>query len=444
MAPQKRKLDELSGTGEQPTRQVIPVIGDSAVYVGRGLLHKIPEELLAHKGVKASRFVIISDETVWSLYGRTLLDAFNATGKFKKVSFVDGFMRKGDADPGCCGGGEEIEDISDGLKLVFTYQVPTGEDSKCRDVKAKIEDFMIEKRCNRDTCVIALGGGVVGDLVGFVAATYMRGVPFVQIPTSSTAMIDSSVGGKTAINVPGGKNLIGAFHQPVLVYMDMDCLKTLGRRELVEGIAEAIKMGCIRQLRLFETLEANPQKVMNLDPDLIQEVIYHAVEQKAEVVRLDEKEGGIRSTLNWGHTIGHAIEALKSPAMMHGECVSVGCVVEAELARLLGHASLTPEKIRRITDCFASYGLPVYVPRGLEIPALMKKMSLDKKNRGNSIRCTITTDIGASINDPQPVDKELMVRVMSESMAAGVKAGPEWTPHEGRHAVKAAGGQMAA
>merc|ERR1712032_1228758 len=157
------------------------------------------------------------------------------------------------------------------------------------------------------------------------------------------------------------------------------------------------------------------------------EAIYLAVMEKAEVVRLDEKEGGIRSTLNWGHTIGHAIEAIKSPAMMHGECVAVGCVVEAELARLIGHAALTPEKIKRITDCFAAYGLPVHVPRGLEISKLMKKMSLDKKNRGNSIRCTVVTDIGISVTDPQPVDKELVKTVMTESATAGCSR-PEWIP----------------
>jgi len=326
--------------------------------------------------------------------------------------------------------------------VLLTYQVAAGEGSKCREVKAAIEDFMLLHRCNRDTCMLALGGGVVGDLVGYVAATYMRGVPVVQIPTSSTAMIDSSVGGKTAINVPAGKNLIGAFHQPVLVYADMDLLETLGRRELVEGIAESIKMGCIRLPSLFDLLEAHPERVMALDPELITQVIYDSVRMKAEVVAADEREAGLRGTLNWGHTIGHAIEALKSPAMMHGECVAIGCVAEAEVARRLGHAALDAGKIERITKCFASYGLPIHVPRGLEIKSLMKKMALDKKNQGNTIRCTIVTEIGVSITNPQPVPKELMEATMAESMAAGNQL-PEWVPHEGNHAVAAAGGQMA-
>jgi len=339
-----------------------------------------------------------------------------------------------------------VESADDG-KLLLTYQVPAGENTKSREVKAAIEDFMLLHRCNRDTCMLALGGGVVGDLVGYVAATFMRGVPFVQVPTSTTAMIDSSVGGKTAINVPAGKNLIGAFHQPVVVYADMDLLPTLGRRELVEGIAEAIKMGVIRKPALFDLLEAHPERVMALDPALIEEVMYESILGKAEVVAQDEKEAGLRSTLNWGHTIGHAIEAIKSPAMMHGECIAAGCVVEAELTLRLpstAGAPLDRAKIQRVTDCFASYGLPVYVPRGLEIDTLMRKMALDKKNRGNTIKCTIVTDIGVTIVQPQPVARELMQAVMAESMEAGVRAGPEWVPHEGRVAVASAGGQMAA
>ena len=199
-----------------------------------------------------------------------------------------------------------------------------GEGSKSRANKAAIEDFVLSHKCQRDTCFLALGGGVVGDLTGYVASTFMRGVPVIQIPTSMMAMLDSSVGGKTAINVPAGKNLIGAFHQPVAVYADMDLLVTLGKRELVEGIAEAIKMGVIRLPSLFELLEAHPAQVMALEPALIEQVMYDAMRGKAEVVCADEKEAGVRGTLNWGHTIGHAIEALKSPAMMHGECVSVG------------------------------------------------------------------------------------------------------------------------
>ncbi|KAL3895994.1 MAG: hypothetical protein SGPRY_013376 [Prymnesium sp.] len=190
----------------------------------------------------------------------------------------------------------------------------------------------------------------------------------------------------------------------------MNLLVSLGRRELVEGIAEAIKMGVIRIPSLFDLLEANPEQVMALQPDLIEQanivVMYDAIRGKAEVVAQDEKEAGVRSTLNWGHTIGHAIEAIMSPAMMHGECISAGCVAEAELTLKLGlDSKIDGAKIKRIADCFASYGLPIHVPRGLNIEQLMRKMALDKKNRGNTIKCTIVTDIGASISQPQPVPR---------------------------------------
>lgn len=432
-------------------RRIIPVIGDSKVNVGRGLLKEIPAELTPANGIKASRFVIVSDQNVWPLYGKQLVDAFQALGNMTVHDAASDAVARaanpmGFAIPpmGCSCGIYEVADSSGDNKMLLTYQVPSGEGSKSREVKAAIEDFMLQHRCNRDTCMIALGGGVVGDLVGYVAATFMRGVPYVQVPTSSTAMIDSSVGGKTAINVPAGKNLIGAFHQPVVVYADMDLLATLGRRELVEGIAEAIKMGVIRMPSLFELLEAHPERVMALDTELIEQVMYDSIRGKAEVVAQDEKEAGIRSTLNWGHTIGHAIEALKSPAMMHGECVAAGCVAEAELVLRLEIASqLDQVKLKRIADCFASYGLPVHVPAGLEIEQLMRKMALDKKNRGNTIKCTIVTDIGVSIVQPQPVPREVMEAVMKESMTEAA-ARPKWVPHDGKVAVQAAGGQMAA
>ena len=165
-------------------------------------------------------------------------------------------------------------------------------------------------------------------------------------------------------------------------------------------------MGCIRMPSLFEALEASPARVMDLERSLIESVIYDSVRGKAEVVAADEKEAGLRGTLNWGHTVGHAVEALKSPALMHGECVAIGCVVEAELSLRMGNSNLSREKIERVTRCFASYGLPIHVPHELDVGMLMKKMALDKKNQGTSIRCTIVTDIGVSLTNPQPVDKK--------------------------------------
>lgn len=305
---------------------------------------------------------------------------------------------------------------------VLEFQIEPGEKSKSREVKSAIEDFMLEHRCTRDTVVIALGGGVVGDLSGFLAATYMRGVPVVQIPTSVMAMVDSSVGGKTAINVPAGKNLIGAFHQPRFVFADMTLLRTLSSREVAEGMAEAIKMGIIRDAKLFEIMEKEHGKIGALDPSVTANVIYESVRHKADVVAQDEKEIGVRATLNFGHTIGHAIEALKSPEMLHGECVSVGCVLEADLAARLGH--LDAKAVPRIRECFESYGLPVVMPElpeGKGLPELMAKMAVDKKNAGGAIRCTIITGIGSSIDCPQPVPRETIEAVLRDAIAASIE-----------------------
>jgi hypothetical protein len=240
----------------------VPVTGGSVVHVGRQLLSSIPSELLEAAHIKASKFVVVSDHNVWGHYGAQLMEAFYRAG-YRAASLDP-------ADPAAAA----ATAAQAAAPLVAAMQVEPGEGSKSRATKAAVEDFMISLRCNRDTCLVAFGGGVVGDLVGFVAATYMRGVPVVQIATSTTAMIDSSVGGKTAINVPAGKNLIGAFHQPTLVYADMDLLASLPRRELVEGIAEAIKMGCIRDPALFALLERRAEAVLALERATTARVIY--------------------------------------------------------------------------------------------------------------------------------------------------------------------------
>lgn len=362
-------------------------MGDSRVLIAGGILDEIPRQLLA-AGVKPSAFVIVSDKTVQGHYGARLVAAFKREG---------------------------ITEEPASKPRLLSYAFKPGEDSKNRQTKADVEDFMLANRCTRDTVVIALGGGVVGDLSGFIAATYMRGVPVVQIPTSTMAMIDSSVGGKTALNVPAGKNLIGAFHQPRIIFADPEVLQTLSRREVVEGLAEAVKMGVIRDARLFKLMASEPERIMRLENALMQEVLYSAIRHKAEVVAIDEKETGLRATLNYGHTIGHAIEALVSPKFLHGECVAMGCVAEAELACRLGH--LPRPAIAEIRDCFAAYGLPVVAPPGLSVDALMGKMAVDKKNQGGAIRCTIITGVGTSIDHPLPVPREMMESVVRDMVA---------------------------
>lgn len=367
----------------------IPVVGESLVLVGDGLLAEIPQKL-RDAGLTASAIVIVSDRTVFSHYGDQLLKAF-----------------------------EKLWHNVPKAPVILKYEIEAGEASKSREVKAAIEDFMLANRCTRDTIVVALGGGVVGDLSGFLAATYMRGVPVVQIPTSVMAMVDSSVGGKTAINVPAGKNLIGAFHQPRFVFADMSLLKTLHAREVAEGLAESIKMGVIRDAQLFEFMEREHAKISALSAKESSQVIYDSIRHKADVVAIDEKETGLRATLNYGHTIGHAIEALMSPAMLHGECVSVGCVLEADLACRLGH--LEASAVPRIRACFEAYGLPVTMPdlpEGKGVDDLMAKMSVDKKNVGGNIRCTIITGIGTSFDCPKPVSRDTIQAVLKDAIDA--------------------------
>jgi len=366
----------------------IPVIGDSRVLIKPGIFEEIPKRLAAI-GMNPASFVIVSDDTVLGHYGDRLKAAFKKEGIDEEGS----------------GGGPRL--------LAFAF--PHGEKNKTRQTKADVEDFMLAKKCTRDTVIIALGGGVVGDLSGFIASTYMRGIPVVQIPTSTMAMIDSSVGGKTALNVPAGKNLIGAFHQPRFVFADPELLRTLSRREVAEGLAEAIKMGIIRDLDLFRLMQENGEKCIGLDHVVMTEVLYKAIKHKADVVAIDEKETGLRATLNYGHTIGHGIEALADPPLLHGECVSIGCVAEAELACRMGH--LPKEVIAEVRDVFKAYGLPVVAPAGLTLQGMMDKMAVDKKNKGKNIRCTIITGLGASIDHPIPVPREMMEGVIRDLLA---------------------------
>eukprot|EP00927_Polykrikos_kofoidii_P072047 TRINITY_DN68217_c0_g1_i1.p1 TRINITY_DN68217_c0_g1~~TRINITY_DN68217_c0_g1_i1.p1 ORF type:complete len:394 (+),score=59.54 TRINITY_DN68217_c0_g1_i1:243-1424(+) len=366
--------------------QEIPVVGESLVVVGPGLLAEVPSRLHA-AGIRPAAFVIVSDETVFGLYGELLMAAFERAF-------------------GECGAGPRL--------LSHTFK--PGEASKSRATKAAVEDFMLANSCTRDSVVVALGGGVVGDLAGFVAATYMRGVAVIQIPTSTMAMLDSSVGGKTAINVPSGKNLIGAFHQPRFVFADPTLLRSLSRREIVEGLAEAIKMGVIRDAQLFKILATEHARISALDHELLSDILHKAIKHKADVVALDPTEKGVRSTLNYGHTIGHAIEALVSPKLLHGECVSIGCVAEADLACRMGH--LPAEAISQIRACFEAYGLPVVAPQGLTLDGVMGKMALDKKNEGKAIRCTIIKAVGESFDHPHPVPRELMEAVVKDMLAA--------------------------
>jgi 3-dehydroquinate synthase len=277
---------------------------------------------------------------------------------------------------------------------VVRIVVPDGEEHKDWPTLNAIFDALLKERCGRDCTLIALGGGVIGDLAGFAAATYQRGVQYIQVPTTLLAQVDSSVGGKTAINHPLGKNMIGAFHQPRLVLADMDTLKTLPDRELRAGLAEVIKHGLIRDAAFFGWLEANIERLLARDPQALEHAVLRSIAIKAEIVNQDEHESGLRQLLNFGHTFGHAIEAgLGYGAWLHGEAVAAGMVMAAELSRELG---LTSEAdMGRIRALLERAGLPI-ASRGIDPERLRSLMSVDKKSKEGRIHFVLLERLGAA------------------------------------------------
>lgn len=278
---------------------------------------------------------------------------------------------------------------------VDSVVLPDGEQYKDWQTLNLIFDALLANKHSRSTTIIALGGGVVGDMAGYAAASYQRGVDFIQVPTTVLSQVDSSVGGKTAINHPMGKNMIGAFYQPKAVIIDTDSLNTLPKREISAGLAEVIKYGLIRDLSFYEWLEQNIEALMALDQEALTYAIKTSCECKAEVVAADEREGGVRALLNLGHTFGHAIEShLGYGAWLHGEAVAAGTVMAAQLSQLEG--SLTEQDVARIEDLLAKCELPVQGPKGMPVDSYMELMSVDKKALDGRIRFVLLERIGAA------------------------------------------------
>ena len=242
-----------------------------------------------------------------------------------------------------------------------TIIVPDGETSKDLGRLGRVYDELIDAGAHRTTPLIALGGGVIGDLGGFCAATFMRGIPFVQVPTTLLSQVDSSVGGKTAVNHPRGKNLIGVFYQPRLVFIDIDTLKTLPREEFLSGLAEVLKYGIVLDSALFELLEKRREEILGRDRDALISIVKRSVQIKADIVRQDEREAGLRSVLNFGHTVGHAVERLVGYGKIrHGEAVAKGMAFSANLSLTMGLVS--PDDRDRIIDLLTSYGFDLSLP----------------------------------------------------------------------------------
>ncbi len=290
---------------------------------------------------------------------------------------------------------EKLLPIFSDLKVDVTV-LPDGEAFKDLDHLNLIFTQLLKKKHNRSTTLIALGGGVVGDMTGFAAASYQRGVNFIQIPTTLLSQVDSSVGGKTGVNHALGKNMIGAFYQPQLVLADIDVFSTLPDRELSAGIAEVIKYGLIYDHDFFCWLENNIDKMMSRDPESLTYAVYRSCEIKAEVVAQDEKESGIRAWLNLGHTFGHAIETHEGYGnWLHGEAVAAGTMMAASLSERLGW--LTQDELKRAESLFIRANLPITSPKGMSSESFMELMSVDKKVIDGVLRLVLLEKIGRAI-----------------------------------------------
>jgi 3-dehydroquinate synthase len=289
-------------------------------------------------------------------------------------------------------------------KKLVQINLPDGEAHKDWACLDQIFSALLAQHCDRKTVVLAFGGGVVGDMAGFAAACYMRGVPFVQVPTTLLAQVDSSVGGKTAINHPLGKNMIGAFYQPRAVVADVGLLKTLPVRELQAGLAEVIKHALIADTQLLDWLEQHLTALLAFDSAALTHVVKRSCEIKAAVVAADETEQGVRATLNFGHTFGHALEAVLGYGnWLHGEAVGCGMVLAAKLSHALG--MLDTAQVQRITALIAAAGLPVHVPHAACTNALLEAMLVDKKNEAGQVRFIVLPRLGQASVQAVPLPR---------------------------------------
>ena len=398
------------GSMHEPTK--VPILGkdDTIVvdyeiwgsYVANDLLHTVP----------SSTYVLVTDTNLNDLYVPPFQQAFKHAATSLQAD-----------------------------TRLLTYQVPPGETSKSRIMKAELEDWMLSEQrnppCDTKTVIIALGGGVIGDSIGFVAATFKRGIRFVQVPTSLLAMVDSSIGGKTAIDTPAGKNLIGAFWQPSKIYVDLQFLNSLPTREFINGMAEVIKTAAIAWEDAFKSLESNASRLMEaikkpLDTGserlssvkgILKDAVLGSISVKADIVTRDEREGGLRNLLNFGHSIGHAIEGILAPQILHGECVAVGMHLEAVLARFLG--VLDGGAVARLTKCLAAYELPTSLQdetlrrrsanKQCPVNRILSIMGVDKKNDGKRKRIVLLGGIGRTHERQASIVADQDIRVILSS-----------------------------
>lgn len=358
--------------------EVVTATEHYPVFVGWGLLYNLGEKV-SQAGLSGTAY-LISDETVSFIYGIRVMKSLQNAG-FKIDSFT----------------------------------VPPGEATKTLDTATRIYDWLVEQRAERGDIIVALGGGMVGDLAGFIAATYLRGLALVQVPTTLVAMVDAAIGGKTAVNHLQAKNIIGAFYQPRLVIADVQTLSTLPHRELVSGWAEVIKHGLILDSEFFEFLENNADSLKRLEPEVTTEAIRHSVAIKAKIVGEDEKERGNRTLLNYGHTIAHGLEAATNyERFLHGEAVAIGMMGAAMLSHQMG--LLGREVVERQRALLEGFGLPTTYS-GVDLKILLRTMELDKKVKEKLVRWVLLTEVGqAVIRDDVPPER--VIKVLGELSAS--------------------------
>lgn len=333
-------------------------LGDRSypIHIGCGVL---TEPGLIASAIRGDKVAVITNETVAPLYLQQLKDQL---GKFDLLEIV----------------------------------LPDGEQYKNLEYLNRIFDALLEAHANRDITLVALGGGVIGDMTGFAAACYQRGVDFIQIPTTLLAQVDSSVGGKTGVNHALGKNMIGAFYQPRAVFIDIDTLDTLPDKQLSAGLAEVIKYGLIVDADFFAWLEQHIGELVRLDKEALEHAILLSCKIKADVVAKDERESGVRALLNLGHTFGHAIETgMGYGAWLHGEAVAAGMVMAADLSQRLGW--LAPSDVDRVRKLIASANLPIAGPANLSVETYLDLMAVDKKVKKGKMRFVLMKQIGAAI-----------------------------------------------
>jgi 3-dehydroquinate synthase len=325
------------------------------IHIGRDIIDRIG--VLLNKGNWINRFVIITDSRVRTLHGKRVLETLKKMDL--KIDMID---------------------------------FPAGEASKNIQTCLQLVEKFIALGADRHTALIALGGGVTGDMTGFIASIYMRGLPFFQIPTTLMAQVDSSIGGKTGIDIPAGKNLLGTFYQPQAVFIDLTFLQTLPDAEFNNGLSEILKHGIIEDPQLLNSLEEETQAVRERDFKLLEKIVTKSCRIKKRIVEMDEKEGGLRRILNFGHTLGHAVEAESGYALSHGQAVTIGMVYAATLSEKLNYLPSTDRE--RIESLVKAFDLPHRIPRDLETKALLTRMTKDKKKEGALVPFILLKKIG--------------------------------------------------